>query len=83
MGVVHTAAVHAGLAGFGGRLGEGRGPNLGQRSDTVAARKFTLHTNRIHIRVCLQTEKRGLVQACTCMFIKLNIAVRKYTMLSN
>lgn len=37
VGVVHATAVHAGLASFSSCLGEGRGPNLGQGSDTVAA----------------------------------------------
>lgn len=35
-GVVHAAAVHAGLARFGGRLSEGGGPNLRHGTDTVA-----------------------------------------------
>lgn len=30
MGVIHAAAVHAGLARHSGCLGEGRGPNLGE-----------------------------------------------------
>lgn len=66
--VVHATAVHAGLARFSGRLGEGGGANLGKGSDTVAARKLTLHTNRIHIRVCLW-RKRSLEQAHPGMFI--------------
>lgn len=61
VGVVHPIAVHAGLAGFSRCLGEDGGTNLGQRSNTMAIRKLTLHANCIHICVCLQTEKNAYV----------------------
>lgn len=70
VGVIHATAVHAGLAGFGGRLCKGRGPNLRQGSDTVAARKLTLHTDRVHICMCLQ-RKKIQIHVCICLLTKI------------
>lgn len=81
MRVVHATAVHAGWAGFSRCLSEGRRPNLSQGSDTVAARKLTLHTNRIHICVCLQREKNTILNTSLRMYVNINIPASVYTAL--